>query len=122
MYVCMYTLPIMCIYICYLLPIEFIHTDRYPISYVRYGNVPIRDSPGPSVDDPGMRSPGGESLMGALVYFHIGYLIPYNVYTYMYIRNYEVKSVHLVADTPGASNETRHLLLKVPCLETTGNI
>ena len=57
------------IYICYLLPIVFIHTNRYPISYVIYGNVPIRDSPGTSVDDPGMGVAGGESLMGVFPYW-----------------------------------------------------
>ena len=62
--------------------------NRYPISYIQYGNIPIRDSPppppphappGPSADGPSMGwggvgwgGVGGNPLW---VYFHIGYRI-----------------------------------------------
>ena len=78
----------------------YIYINRYPISYIHMGNIPIRDSlhssplqPTPcraAADGAGAAGPWGgrrcprwcECLM---VYFHIGYWIFIYVYIYIYI-------------------------------------
>ena len=50
----------------------YIHMARYPISYIQYGNIPMRDSPHPTPPHPMPAWGGdgwgvvwwGESLMG----------------------------------------------------------
>ena len=72
----------------------------YPISYIQYGSIPIRDSPAlpmlwPSAEGPGEgHAWGGVGGNPLCVSFHIGYRM---LDIGLYIENYANRSIHQTA-------------------------
>ena len=95
MYNAIYIYIYICIYKCIYI---YIYINRYPISYIQYGNIPIRDSPThthPTPCPPPLRPVCGGPSMGwggvgvnpLWIYFHIGYRI-LDIYLHIYIYIY----------------------------------